>query len=605
MTLSDNLNNTISTCKAQNYRICTIQTTVAGNLTQQNLQYTYDSKGNISQITDVINGNQTFAFDELDRLTTATGPYGTNSATTTVTYAYNPIGNIMCNSYLSACTSATPNYTYTDTAHKHAVTNAAWNSYVYDANGNMTQQGYNNLVYDYENRLISVTNPALSSPTTMVYDGDGGRVKKTVNGITTIYIGKLYECTGTTCMKYIFAGDNRIAVRPVSGGGIYYYHTDHLGSSSLMTDASGNLAEIVLYLPFGQTRWDDGAINTAYKYTGQYFDSETRLYFYGARYYDPALGRFISADTIVGNPSDPQSLNRYSYVRNNPIINTDPTGHDCTPFTCLSSWVPPPADQIVQQVSNGLNNISNNISDEANRFANSVSVGSQAGQEIGAGVIIVATAVATWYCAGCGAYSFIAGIYSGALIGEIAGGYSAYQSGGDILKGVIVGGVVGGITGAATGGLANYYKGLSALQGWQLYASKFFTGALMGAISGGGLGAITGYEGGKGDLNSIAHGALLGAEIGAASGGALGIFDATNTLYMKGWPADLTNCKIGCSSTINNLQQFLFQSNFVSATYGIGAAYSNYLYQNRDNPSVFNPLLGTLSSAATIVITFP
>jgi RHS repeat-associated protein len=128
----------------------------------------------------------------------------------------------------------------------------------------------------------------------MVYDGDGGRVKKTVNGTTTVYIGKLYECTGSVCLKYIFAGDTRIAVKPVTGGEIYYYHTDHLGSSSLMTDVNGAVSENIAYLPFGQTRLDSGSMSTAYKYTGQYFDTDTSLYFYGARYYDPALASDLS-----------------------------------------------------------------------------------------------------------------------------------------------------------------------------------------------------------------------------------------------------------------------------------------------------------------------
>lgn len=64
-----------------------------------------------------------------------------------------------------------------------------------------------------------------------------------------------------------------------------------------------------------------------HKYTSQEFDDSTALYFYNARYYDPVLGRFIQADTIVPDPTDPQEFNRYSYVHNNPLKYTDPTGH--------------------------------------------------------------------------------------------------------------------------------------------------------------------------------------------------------------------------------------------------------------------------------------
>ncbi len=66
---------------------------------------------------------------------------------------------------------------------------------------------------------------------------------------------------------------------------------------------------------------------TVHLYTGQEVDGETGLYNYNARLYSPELGRFISADSIIPDPTDPQSLNRYSYVRNDPINAIDPTGH--------------------------------------------------------------------------------------------------------------------------------------------------------------------------------------------------------------------------------------------------------------------------------------
>ena len=82
------------------------------------------------------------------------------------------------------------------------------------------------------------------------------------------------------------------------------------------------------YAPYGQERWAAGTLPTDFGFTGQRDVPGTGwLYFYGARWYDPALGRFISADTLVPSPSDPQSLNRYSYVRNNPVKYTDPSGH--------------------------------------------------------------------------------------------------------------------------------------------------------------------------------------------------------------------------------------------------------------------------------------
>jgi RHS repeat-associated protein len=68
-------------------------------------------------------------------------------------------------------------------------------------------------------------------------------------------------------------------------------------------------------------------VPTAYKFTGQRLDDATGLYYYGARYYDAALGRFVQADTIVPEPGNPQALNRYAYAYNNPLRYTDPMGH--------------------------------------------------------------------------------------------------------------------------------------------------------------------------------------------------------------------------------------------------------------------------------------
>jgi RHS repeat-associated protein len=81
--------------------------------------------------------------------------------------------------------------------------------------------------------------------------------------------------------------------------------------------------------PFGECRNSTGTLPTDKKFTGQRLDN-TGLYYYNARYYDPGIGRFISADTIVSDPSNPQSLNRYSYCLNNPLKYIDPTGHDLT-----------------------------------------------------------------------------------------------------------------------------------------------------------------------------------------------------------------------------------------------------------------------------------
>jgi RHS repeat-associated protein len=208
----------------------------------------------------------------------------------------------------------------------HAVSTAGSNTYLYDNNGNLTSWAGRTLTWDYENRPTSITSGGVT--TTMVYDGDGGRVKKIAGTLTVRYIGKLYECDNATCVRYIFAGSQRIAVKQVTSGAVDYYHQDHLGSSSVITTSAGVVEENLAYYPFGATRVDTHSpADVPFKYTGQELDSSTGLYIYGARYYDATLSRFISADTIVPSAADPQALNRYSYVNNNPLRYTDPSGH--------------------------------------------------------------------------------------------------------------------------------------------------------------------------------------------------------------------------------------------------------------------------------------
>ena len=202
-----------------------------------------------------------------------------------------------------------------DPDHPHAVLHAGTNSYTYDDNGNMTGGEVRTFVWDYDNRPTSING------ITMVYDYKGQRVKKG----STKYIDKFYECTGSNCTMYIFGGRSRIAKK--NGTSINYYHPDHLGGSSVVSGDSMAKAEEINYYPFGETRTDTGSVNVRHKFTGQEWDSETGLYCYGARYYHPVIGRFISADTFVPQPYDPQSLNRYSYARNNPMKLVDPTGH--------------------------------------------------------------------------------------------------------------------------------------------------------------------------------------------------------------------------------------------------------------------------------------
>jgi RHS repeat-associated protein len=195
----------------------------------------------------------------------------------------------------------------------------------YDANGNMTLRLKDGaryfLAYDAENRLTSVSGTASAS---FAYNGDGQRVSATIDTTITTYIGGYFEWQGGAGTSYYFAGAQRIAMR--TGTDLKYLLGDHLGSTAVTATSGGGLYGELRYYPWGGTRYDTGTTPTSYRYTGQR-EAEVGLYYYGTRYYDPSLGRFVSPDTIIPQQQGSQAWDRYAGMNNNPLRYTDPSGH--------------------------------------------------------------------------------------------------------------------------------------------------------------------------------------------------------------------------------------------------------------------------------------
>jgi RHS repeat-associated protein len=156
------------------------------------------------------------------------------------------------------------------------------------------------------------------------------------------------EAAGGAAKAYHSINGQVVAVRDRSANAITYLHGDHLGSVSVATTSGGALASQQEYTPYGSHRGTGDITQTTLDYTGQRLDA-TGLLYYHARYYDPNLGRFISPDSIVPQPSDPQSLNRYTYANNNPLRYSDPSGH-CP--ICIGAVVGALADYAYQVYNN-------------------------------------------------------------------------------------------------------------------------------------------------------------------------------------------------------------------------------------------------------------
>ena len=199
----------------------------------------------------------------------------------------------------------------------------------YDVKSKVTNDGINTLVYDAENHVVSSSSGSGSG--TYTYDGNGQRVEKVSGGTTivTIFAGsqvlaEYYNNAqpSSPTNEYIYAGSLMIA--SIQSGTTDYWHNDHL-SPRVRTDTSGSVADQRGTFPFGETWYSPGS--SPYMFTSYYRDYEAAGNDYAqARTYVGGLGRFSSPDPVSGSTSDPQSLNRYSYVRNMPVMLTDPFG---------------------------------------------------------------------------------------------------------------------------------------------------------------------------------------------------------------------------------------------------------------------------------------
>jgi RHS repeat-associated protein len=269
--------------------------------------YTYDSLNRLKSATETIGAQtwkQTFLYDR----------YGnrqfdiTNNNTTTI-----PTGcaQTVCN--------PTPN-----------TTNNRLNGYLYDNSGNTTTDAEGKtFVYDAENKQTIVRNPANQIIGEYFYDGDGKRVKKKglINGQweETIFV---YDAAGKLVAEY----SNQISQTPQ----VSYLTSDHLGSPRINTDQNGAVIARHDYHPFGEeiytsqrtqgVGYADDSVRK--QFTGYERDEESELDYAQARYFNSGQGRFTSVDPLMASASvyNPQTFNRYSYVMNNPLNLTDPTG---------------------------------------------------------------------------------------------------------------------------------------------------------------------------------------------------------------------------------------------------------------------------------------
>ena len=307
-------------------------TASAANL--MDLKYNFGSgtndNGNVLAVTNDMDSNRsvTYSYDTLNRIASAT------TANTDCTVLSTGITKNWGESFTIDAWGNLTNRTVTkcsaDPLSVTALANNQLSGFGYDADGNMTSNGSTTYVYDGESRLQSVNG------VTYTYDGDGNRVIKS-SGTEYWGTGPMLESssTGHLTFEYIFAGGKRIARRDVSTGTVSYYLTDDLGSTNKFVKSTGVIQNDSDYYPYGGERiYSQSASSQNYRFTGKEYDSESGLDNFEARYDSPNLGRFMTPDWAARPTAvpyavfgDPQSLNLYGFVRNDPVSRVDADGH--------------------------------------------------------------------------------------------------------------------------------------------------------------------------------------------------------------------------------------------------------------------------------------
>ena len=282
-----------------------------------NYDYTYDNLGNIATYKKPDGEQITFTYDRQGQLLKAVG-------SSTYTYSYDSVGNVL--------TANGHSYSYSNADWKDLLTAYDGESITYDDSGNPTSY-YNGTRWEMSWKNGRSLSRAVSSDTVIdfTYDLDGLRNTKTVDGLqhNYLYAGEklLRESYGSDVLDFFYdANGTPYALK--YNDSIYYYIANLQGDVVQIMDTNGDTVANYEYDPYGKVISSIGAIAEVnpIRYRGYYYDKETELYYLQNRYYDPAVGRFINADSYASTGQSMIGHNMYAYCNNNPFCNVDASG---------------------------------------------------------------------------------------------------------------------------------------------------------------------------------------------------------------------------------------------------------------------------------------
>jgi len=499
------------------------------------LSYTFDSNSNVARIREQAGptprGDMQYRYDPLDRLTAAwgvtmSGVDAGDSFSPLYAYQYDPLGRMTSNSrFLNPLYSDHAlEYEYSTDPRfdrpAHAVRGIRFTKtaspvvyahcFQYDAAGNLVFSNNesaalagNDLnrtyVWDALGRLQSVTHAA--GTTVFAYDHTKTRIKKTgPTGDSVTYIGKIVEVTTAGMTKHIFAGKLRIATLQPNGSKLFTL-TDHLRSSTLVTDAKGGVVQRMDYEPYGALIENARSGNPSglrHTYTGQEADSGTGLMYYGARYFDPIVGMFTSPDQPSPGANSPRAASHRNTAR---FVAEAGLGFACPDLFFCSERAGEP--QAFNRYAYAYNNPMLYVDDTGElAFITALIIGAIIGAVITAGTTAAVTYQA--YSSGelsAGEYAglILAGALAGALGGAVTGGIAAAPVT-SVIGGVALGALAGALGGATTGFTQTILSGGSLEESWHAAIGEGIVGGLGGAVGGGLAGKYAGSLGEASEL---------------------------------------------------------------------------------------------------------
>ncbi|OLB80539.1 MAG: hypothetical protein AUI14_06360 [Actinobacteria bacterium 13_2_20CM_2_71_6] len=337
---------TTYTYNATDRRLATLQATQSDGSTFENTSFGYDSVGNVTAITDSAPasgglggpGTRTFGYDNLYRLTSSQGQYHPASGMTDeyqLTMAYDSIGDITTKNQTRDIATGSSTVIQPGTTYQYTYAYAGPQPHA------PTGIGPLKLRYDNDGNLTSRTSPDDSQRLLYRYNDQGTRIVKDGGSHDlNIYPNPDYTQHNQTAFKNVFVGTTRLVSKLVEPSSYqennqFYFHTDQLGSTAYGTDRTGHVVEHEQYFPSGESWVDEHKVTPSpYRFTGKELDTETGLYYYGARYYDPRTAVWQSPDPALGNylqsagGCKPANLDVYTYADDNPVNVTDPDGRE-------------------------------------------------------------------------------------------------------------------------------------------------------------------------------------------------------------------------------------------------------------------------------------